>query len=63
MGDDLTDRGAQDRSRISLEETWEITYWTDELGCTEAELRDAVREVGNAADSVREYLNPDKDRS
>ncbi len=56
MGDDLTDRGAQDRSRINLEEDWEINYWTNELECTESELREAVSEVGNSADSVRRYL-------
>ena len=61
MADDLTNRGAQDRSRINLEESWEITYWTKKFGCTEAELRDAIQEVGNAADSVRKYLNREAD--
>jgi len=63
MGDDLKDRGAQDRSRINLEEDWEINYWTNELDCTESELREAVSKVGNSADSVRRYLGtPQTDR-
>lgn len=32
MSDDLTNRGAQDRSRISLTEPHEVRYWTEALG-------------------------------
>ena len=56
MADDLKDRGPQNRSRINLEESWEINYWTNALDCKESELRDAIREVGNSSDSVRNYL-------
>ena len=28
----------------------------ESLGCTETQLRDAVKAVGNSADAVREYL-------
>jgi hypothetical protein len=56
MADNLEDRGIQDRSRINLSEEWEITYWTRELACTESELREAVLEVGNSAETVRKHL-------
>jgi hypothetical protein len=55
MSDD-TKQTAQDRKRISLEEDYEVRDWTKSLGCTEAQLREAVKAVGNSADKVREYL-------
>jgi len=44
MSDNLHNRGPQDRSRINLNEKWEVQYWTRELGVTEEELEQAVRE-------------------
>ncbi len=32
MADDLKQRGPQDASRISLNEEWEVQYWTKALG-------------------------------
>ena len=32
MSDDLKNRGAQDRSRISMREEHEVRYWTKALG-------------------------------
>ena len=57
MADDLSKRGPQDASKISLSEPWELQYWTKTLGCTEPELRAAVKAVGNGADAVREFLS------
>jgi len=56
MSDNLQDRGPQDRSRISLSEDWEIRYWCDQLSCTELELKEAVKTVGNNAEAVREAI-------
>ena len=47
---------AQDRDRINLEEDYEIRYWTEALGCTEEQLRQAVRDVGASARNVRAFL-------
>jgi len=44
--------GAPDRSRISMNETDEVRYWTEALGCSEDELAAAVARVGNSADAV-----------
>lgn len=41
---------------ISLEQGYEVRNWTRCFGCTESELRDAVRAVGHSADAVRRYL-------
>lgn len=56
MPDDLNKRGPQDRSRINVNEPHELRYWTQELGISEAELRDAVKAVGPSATAVREHL-------
>ncbi|HVI59328.1 MAG TPA: DUF3606 domain-containing protein [Luteimonas sp.] len=56
MSDDLSNRGPADRSRIALEEDWEVQWWTKSLGVSEEELREAVAAVGNSATAVREHL-------
>ena len=38
MADSLEQRGHQDRSRINVNEDWEVDYWTRKLGLTEDEL-------------------------
>lgn len=55
MSDDIK-KTALDRKLISLEEDYEVRDWTRSLGCTPAELRAAVKAVGNSAEKVREYL-------
>jgi hypothetical protein len=39
MADDLTKRGPEDRSRISLGEPWELRHWCKKFGCFEEDLR------------------------
>jgi ribonuclease PH len=56
MSDNLKDRGAQDRSRISLTEKWEVEYWTKELGVTHEQLEQAVKQAGHGVNAVRRHL-------
>ncbi len=56
MTDDATKTGL-DRKLISLEEDHEVRDWTASLGCTPAQLREAVKAVGHSAEKVREYLS------
>jgi uncharacterized protein DUF3606 len=56
MSDDLTNRGAQDRSRININEPHEVRYWTGRLGVSEEDLRKAVAAVGVSAAQVAEHL-------
>ena len=56
MSDDKSKRGAADRSRINLEEDYEVRDWTKTLGVTKEELVAAVKAVGNSVEKVREYL-------
>lgn len=56
MADDLSNRGPQDRSRINIEESWEVKYWSQKFGVTEQQLKDAVRAVGQSAEAVQKQL-------
>jgi hypothetical protein len=56
MIEDTTKLGPHDRSRINLDEEYEIRYWMQELGVTEEELRHAVHTAGVLIDDVREHL-------
>ena len=56
MADDLGNRGAQDRSRINVNEAHELRYWTQTLGVNEARLRAAIAAAGTSVEAVRKYL-------
>ena len=56
MTDNLEEREPQDRSRIDVNEEWEVRYWCEKFNCTLDELRDAVDAVGVSVDDVRTYL-------
>jgi len=55
MSDDPSKTGL-DRKLIALEQPHELRNWCQSLGCTEEQLRAAVKAVGNSAEKVREYL-------
>jgi hypothetical protein len=57
MPDDLKNRGAQDRARISMNEEHEIRYWTQVLGVSKEYLATLIARVGNSPDAVRRELN------
>lgn len=56
MSDDLNNRGAQDRRRISLAEPHEVRYWTKALGVDFDELKRVVDKVGHSTEAVRKEL-------
>jgi len=56
MSDDKNKKGAQDRSRINLNEDYEVRYWMDRFGVSEAQLRAAVEKVGVSAKAVEREL-------
>jgi hypothetical protein len=56
MSDDRSNRGPQDRTRISLEEEHEVRYWTQALGVSRERLEAAVRAAGHAVEKVRAHL-------
>jgi hypothetical protein len=56
MADDRSNKGPQDRSRISLTEPYEVQYWADKFGVSKERLSEAVRKVGHSADAVGKEL-------
>jgi predicted RNA-binding protein YlqC (UPF0109 family) len=54
--DNLTKRDTPDRSKINMQESWEVKYWTRELGVSRAELEKIVDKVGNSAAAVRKEI-------
>ena len=50
------DRAPSDRSRINMNEAWEIRWWCVELGVTEDELQRAVETVGPTSAEVERHL-------
>jgi hypothetical protein len=60
MSDDKTKTHPQDAARINVGEDYEVRYWTEALGISEAALREAVQQVGPGAEKVRQYLSRDR---
>ena len=56
MSDDTKKTGL-DRKLISLGEEYEVRAWTESLQCTETQLRDAIKAVGNSADRAVSYTH------
>ena len=60
MSDDKTKSGGQDRSRINVNEAYELRDWSEKLAVTPAELKRAVNAVGTSADAVEKHLKGQK---
>lgn len=56
MSDDKTKAGGQDRSRISVDEDYELRDWARKFGVSPDELKAAVKAVGNQAAAVEAHL-------
>jgi len=60
MSDDKTKTGGQDRSRINVNEDYELRDWSKKFGVTPDELKKAVNAVGTSADAVEAHLKGQK---
>lgn len=56
MADDKTRSGGQDRTRINVNEDYELRDWARKFGVSPDELKDAVNAVGTQADAVEQHL-------
>jgi hypothetical protein len=52
MSDDKMNRGEPDRSRINLNEHYEVSYWSERFGITKEQLKKAVEKVGNSPEDI-----------
>lgn len=56
MADDTKNRGPADRARVNVHETWELSYWTKELGVSPEQLKESVKRVGPMVADVKRDL-------
>jgi len=56
MLDDRLRRGQPDRSKINMNEDYEVRYWIKHLGISKQELAKVVEKVGNSAAAIRKEL-------
>jgi hypothetical protein len=56
MADDKTQRGGQDRSRINVNQDYELRDWAKKFGVSADEVKKAVQAVGDRADQVEAHL-------
>jgi hypothetical protein len=56
MSDDKSKRGAPDNKRIDIHDPNEVRHWSQSLGITPEQLKEAVARVGTSAQRVRESL-------
>lgn len=52
--------GKRDDSKININESYEVQYWTQKLNVTKEQLRDAVQSVGVQVKNVEEFLRNKK---
>jgi len=48
--------GNPDRSRINVNEDYELQYWSEKFGVSRDELKEAVKSAGTSAKDVEDYL-------
>ncbi len=56
MSDDKSKVGQQHRSRINMNEDYEVRHWTKTLGVSREDLERAIAKIGNSAAAVRKEL-------
>lgn len=56
MSDDKTQSSGQDRTRINVNEDYELRDWSKKFGVTPEQLKAAVQAVGTHAASVEAHL-------
>lgn len=57
MPDDLSKKGPADRSKVNVNEPWELQYWTKTFNVAEEKLKAAVKAVGTKVEDVRKHLS------
>lgn len=56
MSDDLNKKRPQDASKVNVNESWELSYWSTKFGVTKEQLKNAVKAVGTSVASVKKNL-------
>ena len=53
MSDNLKRKKPEDPQKININQTWEIDYWCEKLGCSETKLCNAIDLVGPMVDDEK----------
>jgi biotin operon repressor len=56
MSDNKSKQDGRDRSQVSSDESYELSYLEEKLGVSRAQVREAIEAVGNSREKVEEYL-------
>lgn len=56
MSDNLQRRKPEAPKKINLSQSWEVDFWINNLGVSEAKLRRAVSAVGVMVSDVKTWL-------
>ncbi|MDO9134156.1 DUF3606 domain-containing protein [Hydrogenophaga sp.] len=56
MADDKSKSGGQDRTRINVNQEFELRDWSKKFGVTPDKLKEAVKAVGTSAADVEKHL-------
>jgi Protein of unknown function (DUF3606) len=57
MADNLDKTGRTDDARINLDQDHELAYWSEKLGVSRQQLREAVQAAGPMVKNVQKHLN------
>ncbi len=60
MSDDKTKPGGQDRTRINVNEDYELRDWSKKFNVSPEQLKAAVQAVGISAAAVEQHLKQSK---
>ena len=61
--DDKTKPGGQDRTRININEDFEVQDWARKFGVSVGALKGAIKAVGDKATDVENHLKGNKQRA
>jgi hypothetical protein len=56
MSDNLKEGGPRDRSRVDVNESWELRYWSDKFGVSHETLKGIVKKVGDRVEDVEREI-------
>ena len=56
MANEKTKTGTAERTKINVNESEDLLYWTDKFGVTAVRIKDAVAAVGPSATKVEQSL-------
>ncbi|OBY85905.1 DUF3606 domain-containing protein [Delftia sp. JD2] len=62
MSDDKTKTGGQDRTRIDVNEDYELRDWSKKFNVTPEQLKAAVKAVGTSSAAVEQHLKQSTDK-